>query len=308
MATRADIPQLKRRTASLSVASNSLLIIAKLVAGTLTGSVAILTEAIHSSIDLVASLVAYVSVRMSGEPADESHRYGHDKFENLAALFEALLILVGSVAIGFESIRRLIVGGTTSTLWLGIVVVGASALVNLVVSTVIARNGRRTGSPALAGDAAHLRTDAISSFGVMIALILVAATGSQWIDPVAALVVASGIVTTGLQLMTRAGQALVDQALPPEQTAAITAAIEGFSEHGVIGFHELRTRSAGSRRYVDVHIQFKDGTSLEAAHRIAHELQDTITAVLGDADVLIHLEPEDRVRPGQRRLAGNEAE
>lgn len=184
----------------------------------MTGSVAILTEAVHSSIDLVASLVAYVSVRMSGEPADESHRYGHDKFENLAALIEALLILVGSVAIGFAAIRRLIVGGTTQNVWLGIVVVGASAVVNLVVSTVIARNGRRTGSPALAGDAAHLRTDAISSFGVLVALVLVDVTGAQWIDPVAALVVGCGIVTTGLRLMTRAGQALVDQALPPSRS------------------------------------------------------------------------------------------
>lgn len=298
---------LKRRTALLSVGSNSALILVKIVAGTLTGSVVILTEAVHSSVDLVASLVAYVSLRVAGEPADESHRYGHDKVENLAALLEAVLILVGSAAIAFAAIRRLAIGGSTRQVWLGITVIGASAVVNLVVSAVIAANGRRTRSPALAGDAAHLRTDAISSAGVVVALVLVDVTGAQWIDPVAALVVACGIVFTGLKLLARSGQALVDQSLPVEETHAIAAVIEGFADHGVVGFHELRTRTAGSRRYVDVHIQFRAGTSLEDAHRTAHELQDRISGTLGGADVLIHLEPEDRVRPGQRRLVAHEA-
>src|SRR5579875_4009955 len=204
---------MKQRTAVLSVASNTTLILLKLVAGTLTGSIAILTEAVHSSIDLVASLVAYFSVRIADEPADERHSYGHVKVENLAAAFEGLLILVGSAAIAFEAVRRLITGGSTRMLGIGIAVIAVSAVANLVVSAIIGRTGRLTGSPALEGDAAHLRTDAASSIVVLVALVLVHLTGAQWIDPVAALLVASAIVVTGLRLLVRSGEALVDQAL-----------------------------------------------------------------------------------------------
>jgi cation diffusion facilitator family transporter len=292
----------KQRTALLSVASNSALILLKVIAGTLTGSVAILTEAVHSSIDLIASVVALLSVRIADEPADAGHSYGHEKVENLAAAFEAVLILVGSAVIAFEAIRRLITGGSTRTLGIGIGVIAFSTVANLIVSTIIARGGRRTNSPALEGDAAHLRTDALSSFAVLVALLLVKATGAQWIDPVAALLVASTIVVTGVRLLVRSGEVLVDQALPPEETAAIIGVIQGFDDEAIIGFHALRTRRGGSKRYVDVHIQFRHGTSLEQAHRAAHELQDQISAALGAADVLIHLEPEDRLRPGQQAL------
>ena len=293
---------MKQRTAMLSVASNSALILLKVVAGTLTGSVAILTEAVHSSIDLIASLVAFLSVRIADEPADERHSYGHEKVENLAAAFEAVLILVGSAVIAFEAVRRLITGGHTHTLGIGIGVIGFSAVANLVVSGVVARGGRLTGSPALEGDAAHLRTDAVSSLGVLAALILVKATGAQWIDPVAALLVASSIIVTGLRLLVRSGEVLVDQALPAEEMERITRVIEDFGDSAIVGFHELRTRRGGSKRYVDVHIQFRGGTSLEQAHRTAHGLQDQIAEALGGADVLIHLEPEDRLRPGQQPL------
>jgi cation diffusion facilitator family transporter len=302
----ADAPVIKQRTAALSVASNSALILLKVIAGSLTGSVAILTEAIHSSIDLVASIVAFLSVRKSGEPADEEHRYGHDKVENLAAAIEGVLILVGSAVIAFESIRRLIVGGTTQRLGLGIAVIAFSAAANLIVSTVIARGGRRTGSPALEGDAAHLRTDAISSIGVLVALVLVHFTGLEWIDPVAALIVASTIVLTGIKLVASAGDALVDRALPSDEVEAVTAAIRDFGDRGVVGYHRLRTRGAGSQHYVDLHAQFRSGTSLEDAHATAHELQDAIADALGGADVLIHIEPADRVRTDDGELLAPE--
>jgi cation diffusion facilitator family transporter len=292
-------PEIKRRTATLSVASNSGLILLKVIAGTITGSVAILTEAVHSSIDLVASVVAYFSVRKAGEPADESHRYGHDKLENLAAAIEGILILVGSAVIAFEAIRRLLGHGHLEKLGFGIVVIAFSMVVNLVVSTVIARNARATESAALEGDAAHLRTDAVTSAGVLVALVLVKITGAEWLDPVVALMVAAAILYTGLGLLTRSSRVLVDEALPPEEVAAIRSAVEEFGGGAVVGYHELRTRRGGSRRYVDLHVQFREGTSLEDAHRIAHELQDLIGARLSGADVLIHLEPQDRVRPGE---------
>ena len=208
----------KLRTAGLSVVSNSGLILLKVVAGTLTGSVAILTEAVHSSIDLVASIVAFFSVRKAGEPADESHRYGHEKIENLAAAIEGILILVGSAVIAFEAIRRLIARRPRQIARRsGSRVVAFSIVANLVVSTVIARNARATDSPALEGDAAHLRTDALTSAGVLVGLVLVQITGAQWLDPAVALAVAAAIVVTGVRLLNRSSRVLVDEALPAER-------------------------------------------------------------------------------------------
>jgi len=177
--------------------------------------------------------------------------------------------------------------------------VAFTIVVNLVVSMVISRHARRTDSAALGGDAAHLRTDAVTSTGVLVALTLVKLTGAQWLDPAVALVVAASIVVTAVRLLTRSSRVLVDEALPAAEVAAIRSAIEEFADRGVVGYHELRTRRAGARRYVDLHIQFKRGTSLESAHRTAHELQDRIAGRLRGCDVLIHLEPEDRVRPGE---------
>ena len=304
LSSSTGIPQVKLRAAALSIVSNSGLILLKVIAGTITGSVAILTEAVHSSIDLVASVVAFFSVRKADEPADESHRYGHEKVENLAAAIEGILILVGSAAIAFEAIRRLAGHGRVKTVGLGIGVVAFSIAVNLVVSAVIARNARITKSAALEGDAAHLRTDALTSTGVLVGLGLLKLTGAQWIDPAVALAVAAAIIVTGARLLLRSSRVLVDEALPADEVAAIRVAIEEFGDRGVVGYHELRTRRAGSRRHVDLHVQFRKGTSLEQAHHTAHELEDTIGARLERADVLIHLEPEDRVRPGEELSDG----
>jgi len=274
------------------------LIVLKLVAGAVTGSVAIITEAVHSSIDLVASVVAFVSVRKADEPADAEHRYGHDKMENLAAAAEGMLILVGSGIIVFEATRRLVTGSEVHSLGFGIPVIAFSAVANLVVSSYLARRARETESAALEGDAAHLRTDAITSTGVLAGLLLVELTGEAWIDPLVALAVAAFIVMAGLRILRRSSRVLVDEALPESEEAAIREEVVALGPRGVAGFHKLRTRRAGARRYVDLHVQFRSGTSLEAAHGTAHQLQDAITGRLRNADVLIHLEPEDRVQPG----------
>ncbi len=297
-ATSVEPGGVKTRAAALSIASNSLLILLKLVAGAITGSVAIITEAMHSSVDLIASVVAYVSVRTADKPADDDHPYGHEKVENLAAAIEAMLILVGAGVIVYASVRRLVTGGEVQSLGIGIGVIAFSVLANVVVSTVLARRARETDSPALEGDAAHLRTDAATSAAVLVGLVLVQVTGAQWLDPVIALAVAAAIVYAGIKLLLRASRVLVDEALPPEELDAVRLTVEGFGARGVCGYHKLRARRAGSRRYVDLHVQFVGGTSLEDAHQTAHQLQDAIRGRLRGADVLIHLEPEGSVRPG----------
>lgn len=290
--------------AGLSIASNSVLIVLKLIAGALTGSVALLTEALHSAIDLIASLVAFFSIRLADEPADESHPFGHEKAEDLAAAIEGMLILVGSGIIVFEATRRLIDGGDVEKLGIGIGVLAFSVVVNVIVSARLYRRAELTGSPALAADASHLRTDAYTSGGVLVALVMVEITGAEWLDPAVALAVAVAIVVAGVRILNRSSRVLMDEALPAGELAAIRAAIESFGPHGVVGYHALRARRAGTRRLVDLHVQFAAGMSLEDAHRVAHELQDAICESVSVADVLIHLEPADRVRPGGEVSAG----
>ncbi|MGI8559205.1 MAG: cation diffusion facilitator family transporter [Solirubrobacteraceae bacterium] len=294
-----DLNETKSSAAALSVASNTSLIALKLVAGIATGSVAVLTEAAHSATDLIASLVAYMSVRKADEPADAEHLYGHDKLENLAAAIEGILILFGAALITYESTARLLHPVHVHRLGIGIAVIGVSAVVNLVVSRVIGRRAKLSGSPALEGDAAHLSADAASSVAVLIGLVLVQLTGATWIDPTVALLVAGAIVLAGLKILSRSSRALIDEALPTAELEQIRATVIEFgARRGVVGFHRLRARRAGSRRHVDMHIQLAGGTTLEEAHETAHELQHAISAKLGGADILIHVEPADRVRPG----------
>ncbi len=291
-------PGARSGAAALSIVSNSTLILLKVIAGTVTGSVALLTEALHSVFDLVASVVAFVSVRKADEPADDDHPYGHEKLEDMAAAVEGMLILVGSGVIVFESVRRLVVGGDVHALGFGIAVLALSIIVNLVVSARLRSRAHATGSPALAADAAHLRTDAATSGGVLVGLALVQLTNAAWIDPVVALLVAASIVVAGIRILRSSSRVLVDEALPAEELASIGDEILAFGPRGVAGFHKLRARRAGARRYVDLHVQFRTGTSLEAAHGTSHALQAAIQARLAGTDVLIHLEPEDRVVPG----------
>jgi cation diffusion facilitator family transporter len=287
----------KERAAALSILSNLLLIALKVVAGAITGSIAIITEAAHSAIDLVASMIAFFSVRKADEPADESHPYGHQKVENLAAAIEGMLILVGAGVIIFESIRRLAEGADVHTLGVGMAVLGFSAVANLGVSTYLYRQARITDSAALEGDAAHLRTDAATSVGVLVGLGLVEVTGWTSLDAIAALVVAVAIVVAGVRIITRSSRVLVDEALPAEELDAVREAIARHGAPEIVGFHKLRARRAGSRRDVDLHVQFRHGTSLRRAHEISHELQGAIAGRLRGAQVLIHLEPEEAADP-----------
>ncbi len=290
----------KTRAAGLSIASNAILIGLKLAAGAITGSIAIITEAVHSSVDLMASVIAFLSVRKADEPADADHPYGHAKIENLAAAIEGMLILVGAGIIVFESVRRLVDVPEVKSLGVGIGVIGFSAVANLCVSSYLYRQAALTESPALEGDAAHLRTDAATSAGVLVALVVVEVTGVTWLDPATALVVAVAIVFAGIKILSRSSRVLVDEALPEAELDAVRQAFEEHGASELQGFHKLRARRAGSRRYIDMHVQFEDGTTLRRAHELAHELQADIRGRLRGADVLIHLEPSDSSEPPER--------
>jgi len=286
----------KRGAAGLSIASNATLIAIKVAAGAITGSIAIITEAVHSLIDLVASVIAYFSVGKADEPADVDHPYGHEKVENLSAAIEGMLILLGAAVIIYEATHQLVVGSSVDRLGGGIAVMALSVFANLVVSSVLSRQAKAHESQALEGDAAHLRTDAMTSAGVLLGLAVVQVTGNSAFDPITALVVAVAIVWAGFRILRRSSAVLVDEALPPVEMDLIEQAIATARPPEVAGYHKLRPRRAGSRRHIDLHVQYRSGTSLERAHALAHLMRASIEAAIPQAEVLIHVEPETSVR------------
>jgi len=290
------VSQTKSGAAAISIASNSVLILLKVVAGVLTGSIAIITEAVHSAIDWVASVVAFVSVRKADVPADAEHPYGHEKVENLAAAIEGILILIGAAVIVYEATHRLVVGSEVGALGIGIAVMALSTLANVVVSTYLYRRARALDSPALEGDAAHLRTDAMTSAGVLVGLALVEITGFAALDSITALLVAGAIVGAGVTILRRSSGVLVDEVLPGEEMDRIELAIDNARTEEVAGYHKLRARRAGSRRHIDLHVQYVRGTSLERAHELAHAMRASIETEIPRAEVLIHVEPETSFR------------
>jgi cation diffusion facilitator family transporter len=283
----------KAAAAGVSIAYNATLIALKLVGAILTGSVAILSEALNSMVDLVASVITFVAVRRADEPADVEHPYGHEKVESVAASIEGVLIIGGAAFIVAESVSRLLSGDTeVESLGLGIAVIGVSTLSAGAVSLFLRRQARKHDSPALEGDAAHLGADAITSAGVLVALALVELTGAEELDAAIAIVLSGFIVFTGLNIIRRAAGILVDEAPPPEEMDRIEAAIARARPPEMVGYHKLRARISGRRRYIEMHVQFRSGTTLERAHELAHQLRDAIEAELKDAEVLIHVEPE----------------
>jgi cation diffusion facilitator family transporter len=279
-----------RAAALLSVASNTLLTLAKLVLGLVTGSVAVLSEAAHSASDLAASGIAFFAVRTAARPPDHDHPYGHEKTENLAAALEGVLVLLAGGAVMVEAIRRLVVGApVVDHIGLAIAVMAASAAVNLIVSARLRRVARRTGSPAIEGDAAHLTADIWTSIGTTAGLALVAITGWTPLDAIAACLVATYVIFMGVRLTWRAVQVLLDGSLPDDEIAVIEGVLADFAADGV-SFHALRGRRAGSKRHVDLHMVVPPDTTVRHGHTMSGEVKGAVRDALPNVEVLIHLE------------------
>jgi cation diffusion facilitator family transporter len=293
----------KTRAAAISVASNTALVVGKLVIGLITGSVSVISEAIHSGIDLVAAAIALVAVRTASRPADKDHPYGHGKIENISGTIEAILIFLAAAWIIYEAVHKLIASSPVEMPGLGIAVMGVSALANYLVSRMLFRVGKETDSIALQADAWHLRTDVWTSMGVMVGLAVILVSRwlfpsfpIGWVDPVAAIAVALLIIKAAWDLTRQSVRDVMDTSLPEDEQRWIADHLRTVS--GVYGFHALRTRKAGPQRFVDVHLQVDRNLSVEVSHRLVHEIGDAIKGRFGSASVTVHVEPCDgRCKP-----------
>jgi cation diffusion facilitator family transporter len=294
--------QNKKGSAALSIISNGVLIAVTLAAGFLTGSAANISEAVHSVLDQMAALMAWGAVRVSDNPPDAEHPFGHGKTENLSALFEAILIAAGGVFLFREAISGFLEGRTLPSLAAGLLVMFFSTAVNFIISRHLFKIGRESGSEALTADAWHLRTDVWTSFGIFLALAIIQAGrlispayDLSFVDSLAAGLVSILIIKTGLVLGWDALKGLVDHSLPPEELKLIVEHIQELYP-AVQGFRRLRTRRSGPYRQILVDILVSEDLTVGRAHDLGVQIALAIQVHYPQTDVTFHLEP---VKPVQ---------
>lgn len=299
-----DINASKLDVVKLSVASNAALVIFKLVVGLAIGSVSVLSEAIHSGIDLVAALIAYFAVRSSAQPADREHHYGHGKFENISGFVEAILIFLAAAWIIFEAVKKFAAPEPIDMIGWGILVMGLSSFVNMAVSHMLFKVGNEADSIAIKADAWHLRTDVYTSMGVMtglglIWLIELIWTGHHvhWIDPLAAIIVALMIIKAAYDLTVQSLGDLLDASLPENDNIRIAELIK--KQPGIISFKNLRTRKGGHTKFIEFDILVAASMSVEQAHNLTDYIIADIEKVLTHSKVTIHIEPCDSKCPAE---------
>ncbi|MFQ3550098.1 MAG: cation diffusion facilitator family transporter [Armatimonadota bacterium] len=281
----------------ISITSNSILVLAKIFVGLAIGSVAILSEAIHSAVDLLASFIALFAVKESAKPADTEHPFGHGKFENISGAIEAFLIFVAGGWIIYESIKKLIDPSHIENASLGVIVMLASAVINFFVSEYLIKVAKETDSIAVEADGWHLRTDVYTSAGVSFGLLIVLIGAKlfpslelSWVDPAIAIAVAVLILKAAYDLTRKSVSDLLDMSLPKNEEDIISTYIHSLLPE-IRGFHNLKTRKSGGDRFIEFHIKFDPETSVQRSHDISHEISEQIKARLADSNVIIHIEP-----------------
>ncbi|MCH7812149.1 MAG: cation transporter [Chloroflexi bacterium] len=284
---------LASRAAALSFTSNITLMVLKFAVGILTGSIAVLSDAIDSAEDAVASSFAFLSIRMASQPPDEEHPYGHGKAESVAAAGQALLIAGGGGFIIYTAVGRLIERDVEIDTTPGMIALAVTAVVNVFVVLYVSRAARLTGSPALAADTRHLWTNVGQAGAVFSALALVALTDSTIFDPLVALALAVYLLWTAAQVFRAALDEIMDVRLPRREEELIERCLDEQRGSGIRGYHDLRTRKSGRQRYVEFHLIVDPQQTVAVAHGLCDTLEEAIHERLPSATVTIHLEPDD---------------
>jgi cation diffusion facilitator family transporter len=299
-------PRGLRALVLLSVLAAVLTIGLKGTAYRLTGSVGLLSDALESGINLFAALTAYLSLRYSHRPADATHTYGHQKFEFFFAGLEGALIVVAGIGTAWVAVGRLTHPAPLEALGLGAALALGASVINLAVGILLLRVGQREHSIVLEADGRHLLTDVWTSVAVVTGLVIVWTTGVVVLDPVIAIVVGGNIVFTGLRLIRRSFDGLMDHALPADEQAALRQAIREHTPPGT-AFHALRTRQAGARKFADFHLLVPGAMSVRDAHDLGVRVEEALEAALAGVEVTIHIEPiEDRKSWEDHALRGIE--
>lgn len=289
------LPASLKRYAWLSIAAALATILLKGLAWWLTGSVGLLSDALESFVNLAGAIMALAMISLAAMPADDDHAFGHGKAEYFSSAFEGGLIFIAAVSIAYAAIDRLLNPQEIEAVGIGLAVSVVASLINLATARTLMKVGRQHNSITLEADAQHLLTDVWTSVGVIIGVGLVWLTGWLWLDPAIALLVAANIVWTGWQLLRRSAEGLMDKSIPQEQIKAIDDVLEGYREQG-LDFHALRTRQAGTRAFITLHVLVPGAWTVQQGHDWLEKIEADIRCVVAHAHVTTHLEPmEDPV-------------
>ncbi|MEE8423575.1 MAG: cation diffusion facilitator family transporter [Thermodesulfobacteriota bacterium] len=290
---RAQKPKSPLGAAKLSIFSNFILVSLKLTVGMITGSISVLSEALDSGVDLIASFIAWFSLKEAEKPPDKQHPYGHGKVENISGVIEATLIFTGALFIIYQAVRRLYKGGDIVSINIGIAVMVLSIIVNLFVARYILSQAKSFDSIALEADAWNIKTNAYSSGGVLTGLLIIRFTGLNFLDPVFAIGVALFIIKVSYDVLRKSFTGLVDVKLPEEEENKIAAIINSHNEkYGyLVGFHDLRSRKAGRERHLDLHLVVCKDEKVKEVHDLCDHLEMDINKAFPNSHVVIHVEP-----------------
>lgn len=284
--------KIKKRAAFVSICSNSALIVTKLAVGVISGSFSIISEAVHSFTDLLASILAYYSVKMSSEPADNDHQFGHEKFEDLSGGIEGALILIAACYIIYEAVMRINNPPDTHIdTSIGMIVMFISILVNGIVSEYLFNVAKKTDSIALMADAQHLRADIYTSFGVLAGLAVIKLTDITILDPLIAILIAMLILKTGYDICKAAVLNLLDTSLPEDERKIIENTINNFIPDQIIDFGEFKTRKAGSKRLIEFNLVVPTSMTIKEGHDLCDRIESVLKNNIRNLDITIHLEP-----------------
>jgi cation diffusion facilitator family transporter len=294
------------RIAAISLATTICLLALKLVLGIISGSIAVLSDAIDSGTDVVGGTTALISVQVATWPADEDHPYGHGKVESISASVAATVVAIGGGFVVFQAVRRLIVGIPEINVGLGLAPMVVAAAANVVLAFYMRREARQARSLALASEATHLQTNVVQAGAVIVGLVAVGVSGFRLFDPLVALGLAAYMAWTAAHLAREALTEVMDVTLPDEELRAIHDVI-ATHEDEIRGFHRLRSRKAGPTRHVDMHLLVDPHSTVEEVHAVCDRIECEISERLPGAIVTIHTEPDDgRYRgPLERILKGN---
>lgn len=296
------LPASLKRYAWLSIAAALATILLKGWAWWLTGSVGLLSDALESFVNLAGAMMALAMLTLAERPADDNHAHGHGKAEYFSSAFEGFLILIAAVLIGYAAIDRLLNPQPIEAVGIGLAVSVVASIINLATSRILMGVGRKYKSITLEADAHHLRTDVWTSAGVILGVGLVWATGWLWLDPVIALLVAMNIVWTGWQLLQRSAAGLMDVSIPEEELMAIEAVLDDYRQQG-LSFHALRTRQAGARAFITVHVLVPGTWTIQQGHDWSERIETDIRQALPNVHITTHLEPvEDPLSMADQEL------
>lgn len=283
----------KKFAAGLSIGSNAVIILFKIIAGALSGSISIISEAVHSLSDFLASVLTFFAVMKSSEPADKKHPFGHGKYEDMSGFIEGGLIIFAAIYIIYEAGKKFFTGYTIETeSFLGIAVMGFAVISNFLVSSYLFHVAKKTNSVSLYADGEHLRTDIWSSLGVLIGLILIKITGLLILDPIIAIIVALFILKTGISISKTTLDNLLDASLPVEDLTKIENIINEIKSEGVSGYKDLKARRVGPDKQIEMILLFPENMKIKDCHNLCDKIEEKIKQELGTCNISIHAEPE----------------